>query len=304
MQPTTPPELSFFERERPSPGERTAALALGSLQMEFSGLDDPLADGLLERYAPYSMPAASAPDALRVRLAREDEPEYFIRPQKRAEQSRVLLAYDRPTDRVRYVSYIVAGWFDTELGGRGEVLLARGTFEPPVRAMENYVRSAVAWQAAARGGALIHAASAVLEDRAFLFYGESGAGKSTLSACNRRARIVSDDLSLVLPGPDGRLHLVGSPFRGTYTEGPPVEGSWPLAAGFRIVKDAVAEVRSTSRLRALSELVGNLPFVADSLSARPELFDRIRNSVADVPLAHLHFRKDDSYWDAILAAGY
>ncbi len=107
----------------------------------------------------------------------------------------------------------------------------------------------------------------------------------------------------MLPGPDGRLHLVGSPFRGTYTEGPPVEGSFPLAAGFRIVKDDHAEVRPTSRLRALSELVGNLPFVADSLASRPELFDRLQASVADVPLQHLHFRKDDSYWDAILAAG-
>ena len=60
-------------------------------------------------------------------------------------------------------------------------------------------RAAVAWQAACRGGALVHGASAVRRDRAYLFYGESGAGKSTLSACNRRATVVSDDLSLVLP---------------------------------------------------------------------------------------------------------
>src|SRR6185295_18006949 len=109
--------------------------------------------------------------------------------------------------------YKVAGSFDCATG-RGDLLLARGTYEPDLRAIENYVRVAVAWQAVWGGGALVHAASAVWRDRAYLFYGESGAGKSTLAASNRRGRIVSDDLSLVLPRPDGGLDLVGSPFRG------------------------------------------------------------------------------------------
>ena len=140
--------------------------------------------------------------------------------------------------------------------------------------------------------------------RGYLFYGESGAGKSTLSASNRRARIVSDDLSLILPDDDGRLLLVGSPFRGTYTGGEPVVGTFPLKAGFRIVQDDHAEIRSVPRIRALSEFVGNLPFVAEAYSKRPDLFERIENALEKVPLAHLHFRKDDSYWDAIRDAGY
>jgi hypothetical protein len=182
------------------------------------------------------------------------------------------------------------------------VLLARGEREPPERALENLVRAAVAWQAASRGGALVHAASAVWKDRGYLFYGESGAGKSTLSACNRRARVVSDDLSLLLPGPGGGLELIGSPFRGTYGGGPPVVGRFPLAAGFRLVQADRAAVKPVARARALGELVGNLPFVAEAFAARPDLFDGVASAFAAVPLAHLHFRKDDSYWDAIESA--
>ena len=105
--------------------------------------------------------------------------------------------------RVRYLGYRLAGWFDTQ-GGTGEILLAHGSFEPADRAFENYVRAAVAWQSLRRGGALVHAASAVRDGRGYLFFGESGAGKSTLSASTRRATILSDDLSLVLPSADGQ----------------------------------------------------------------------------------------------------
>ena len=37
---------------------------------------------------------------------------------------------------------------------------------------------------------------------------------------------------------------------------------------------------------------------------RPDLFGKIERCFESVPLMHLHFRKDDSYWDAISEAGF
>ena len=298
-RPDQPPGMDFFEKPRPVAGDRSVALCMGPLEIEIAGLDEPLAETLFRRYSPYSARSASSPTALKVRLGLEST-DYFIDPPEVMEVVPVRIACDG--ERVRYVSYRVAGWFDT-VGGEGHLLLADGQFEPPERAIENYVRAAVAWQAACRGGGLVHAASAVWKDRGYLFYGESGAGKSTLSECNRRARIVSDDLSLVLSGDDGPI-LIGSPFRGTYEGGEPVVGEFPVHAGFRLIQAPIAAVHPVDRPRALSELIGNLPFVADSYHKRPDLFDSVQRTFADVPLAHLHFRKDDSYWDAIAAAGY
>jgi hypothetical protein len=272
---------------------------MGPLEIEIGGLDEALAETLRKRYTPYSAPSANAPTALRVQLGLEST-DYFIDPPEQMEIVPVRIACDG--SRVRYLSYRVAGWFDT-VGGKGRVLLAGGAFEPPERALENYIRAAVAWQAASRGGGLIHAASAVWKDRGYLFYGESGAGKSTLSEYNRRARVVSDDLSLVLGGPDGPL-LIGSPFRGTYEGGAPVVGEFPVQAGFRLIQAPMAAVHPVDRPRALAELIGNLPFVADSFHDRPDLFESVQRTFDGVPLNHLHFRKDDSYWDAIEAAGY
>jgi len=82
-----------------------------------------------------------------------------------------------------------------------------------------------------------------------------------------------------------------------------VVGRFPLAAGFRLIQAPEADVRPVARIRALSELIGNLPFVAEAFGERPDLWDGVERTFRDVPLAHLHFRKDDSYWDAIDRAG-
>ena len=290
--------LPFEEIDRPRPpaGGRRVRLTLGPLHLELHGLDDRRAQELRTRYGPYaSEPEDGRRDSLAVSVRLDPRP-YFLEPPERPEFNPVFLAYE--AGRVRYLGYKIAGWFDTTAGS-GVLVLAQGSYEPDLRSFENYIRAAVAWQAARRGGALVHAASAVLAGRAYIFYGQSGAGKSTLSACNRRARVVSDDLSLVLPDREGRPELVGSPFRGTYEEGEPVVGHFPLAAGFRLIQDTEAAVQPVPRSRAMAELVGNLTFVAEEYARAPELWEALERTFRDVPLAHLHFRKDDSYWDAI-----
>jgi hypothetical protein len=296
----TPPPFSFFAPPRPPAGRERFGLTLAAIRLEIEGLDLPLADALRARFGVYADGGEPASDAaMRIRLAREPR-EYFIDPPEAVEFNPVWIACEGR--RIRYVGHALAGWFDTA-ERQGEILLASGTYEPEIRAIENFIRCAVAWCAAERGGALVHAASVVRKGKAYLFYGESGAGKSTLSAADTRGRVVSDDLSLVLPRPGGGLDLVGTPFRGTYEDGAPVVGRFPLAAGFRIVQAASAEVRNAPRAIAFGQLVGNLTFVAEAFRERPDLFASVEAAFAGVPLHHLHFRKDDSYWDAIDAAG-
>ena len=299
-RPTRPPGPEFFESRRPEAGPHWLGLHVGSLAIEMTGLGRELSDRLNARFAPYSGSEVTGDGALRVQVGLENL-DYFIDPPERAEFNPVRIECDG--DRVRYLGYRVAGWFDVS-GGRGDLILAAGEYEPAERAIENFIRAAVAWQAATRGGALVHGASAIWNERAYLFFGPSGVGKSTLVASNRRARVVSDDLSLLLPADDGRLGLAGSPFRGTYEKGQPVVGSTPLVAGFRLFQASRAEVRSADRVQVFAELVGSLPFVAEAFKNRPDLFERTERAFAAVPLAHLRFCKDESYWDAIEAAGY
>ena len=293
-----PPEAEHFEGQYAAAGDATLVLRIGEIVLRLRGLPVELRDRLEARYDKFV--AREFDDGLDVEVCDAGR-DYYIDPPEVSEFNPVHLVCDG--ERVRFVSYRLAGVFDTA-GRTGRVLLARGEHEPADRAMENYIRAAVAWQAAERGGALVHAASAILNGKGYLFYGESGAGKSTLAECNRRATIVSDDLSLVLPASDGAPELIGSPFRGTYEDGAQVIGRFPLVAGFRLVQGDEARVEKVERIRALSELIGNLPFVAEGFVRRPDLFAKIEHSFESVPLMHLHFLKDDSYWDAIREAGF
>ncbi|HJQ98702.1 MAG TPA: hypothetical protein VJ826_10350 [Candidatus Polarisedimenticolaceae bacterium] len=295
-----PPPMSFFERDRPAAGGSTSALALDELGLILRRLPDDLAGFMRQRYGPYVNDALDPASADLVVDASADPTPYFIEPPREAEFNPVWIALEGT--RVRYCGYTLAGWFDTATR-RGAIVLGAGAYEPGPRALENYIRCAVAWCAAERGGALVHGASAVRRGKGYLFFGESGAGKSTLSEVNRRAAVVSDDLSLLLPRPGGGLDLVGSPFRGTYEGGEPVVGRFPLAAAFRIVKAEAAAVRPAPRPVVFGQLVGNLTFVAEAFPQRSDLFARVEHAFARVPLFHLEFRKDDSYWDAIDGAG-
>lgn len=298
----TPPAMDLFDRFRSPAGASTLPLALDRLGIVLQGLDAALAETLRNRYGVYVDDRLERDAAALVVDVTRDPMPYFIEPPPpgQTEFNPVWLAFEGT--RVRYCGYTLAGWFDTA-SRRGQAVLGTGPYEPEPRAVENYIRCAVAWSAAERGGALVHGASAVRDGKGYLFFGESGAGKSTLSEVNRRAAIVSDDLSLLLPREDGGLDLVGSPFRGTYEGGDPVVGRFPLVAGFRIVKAASAAVREAPRAIVFGQLVGNLTFVAEAFPERADLFQQVERAFAKIPLHHLEFRKDDSYWDAIDAAG-
>lgn len=298
MRSGEPPPPAYFVGERQALGARAVGIDLDGLSLSLEGLDDALAEALRGRFGTWA--AETGPGALKVEVGREERA-CFLDPAAEPEFTAVFLACDG--DRVRYLSYRVAGWFDAGPGGEGRLLLSRGGEEPTLRSFENYVRAAVAWQAATHGGALVHAASAVRNGKGYLFYGESGAGKSTFAEVNRRGTILSDDLSLVLPGAGGEPELLGSPFRGTYEGGAPVRGRFPLAAAFRLVKGERAQVVPVPRVLAFGQLVGNLAFLAEAFDARPDLFASVERAFAGVPLRHLRFRKDESYWDAIEEAG-
>jgi hypothetical protein len=269
------------------------------VRVRLDGLDDDLADRLTSRFGAYGGPIADHEPAIRVRVGLEDR-EYFIEPPEIPEFNPILTAVD--ADSVRFLGYRAGGWFEPD-DGVGVLWIARGDYEPAERAVENYLRCAVAWRAIRAGGALVHAASSVRNGHGYLFFGHSGAGKSTLAAADRRGRVVSDDLSLVLPRDGGGLDLVGSPFRGTYEGGTPVHGRFPLAAGFRLAQAPVARVREVPWRVAFAGLVANLPFVVDVLDADPGAVERVRAAFDPVPLRVLEFCRDDTFWDAIEEAG-
>jgi hypothetical protein len=117
---------------------------------------------------------------------------------------------------------------------------------------------------------------------------------------NTEGEVISDDLTLVLQRPEG-LVAAGGPFRGTYTRGTPLVGTFPVAGFYRLRKDARTFIAPDDG-GCFADLLGNLPFVVDQLPAHSHLIDRLRSRVEGARFRYLHFRKDENFWPAIDAA--
>jgi len=312
----SPPDHAIFETAARAPalGTRVATLGLSTIRIAFDGMDDAWHAAFLSRYAPWSEDAAPGPGGGTVTFAAaRGDADWFISPPEpgAVEVNPVWLAVEPDTEAtghwlVRVCTYGLAARFSTA-GGRGLALFSREEVEPRERAVENVIRVTTAWLAVTRGGVLMHSASIVREDRGYLFFGHSGSGKSTLAAGSRRGRVVSDDLTLLLPAADGTPEIVGGPFRGTWTGGAPVTGRYPVVAAFRLVKAALGEPPAVDTARpalAMAGAMANLPFVVDQLHEDASLLAAAERVLSRIPIHRLRFgRDDDSWWDAIEAAG-
>jgi hypothetical protein len=292
---TGPLPLEEFRAYTRRAGDRSARFEVSGIAVEFDGLPDDLAERMAVVYGPFLGRVSGAGDPLRIEVL-EAPIDYFLPPAfaERWEVYRMLTALE---DGIfRSTSYRLAAWFDLSRG-LGQIALARGDLDPAPRAMENFLRSAVAWRALGRGGFFLHGASIVRNGMCYLFYGPSGAGKSTLAAMSAEGRVISDDLTLVLGGAQGTVGA-GGPFRGTYTKGDPVVGTFPVAGFYRLRKDERTFIRPGDG-GCFADLLGNLPFVVDQLPRHPHLIDRVRSLVEGMRFRYLHFRKDESFWPAL-----
>ncbi len=190
-----------------------------------------------------------------------------------------------------------------ERDGEAEVVLAPGEEDARRRALQNFVRAALAFLLPTRNGAAVHSAGIVVEGRGFLVVGASGAGKSTAAALaeSEGALVVSDDLVLV-DGASGEAELLGSPFRSTHlTVCPP--GRWPLAAILFPTKGPAARLDPVQRLAATARLLANFTFVADAIGEDPRVGAVVERLVDRVPCAMLTFARDPSFVDLLRRFG-
>src|SRR5262245_55276351 len=146
--------MEFFDAPRPAAGALACRLDLPGLAVRVQGMDEALQRALCARLGPHmraERPGEAAP-ALDVALGVEDR-DYFIPPPETPGVNPVGVALQ--AGLVRYVGHRAAGWFESEkTPGSGVLLLARGEYEPPERAIENYLRVSGAWRAIGAGGAV------------------------------------------------------------------------------------------------------------------------------------------------------
>jgi hypothetical protein len=151
---------------------------------------------------------------------------------------------------------------------------------------------------AEEGGFLVHAASGVRNDRAFVFAGVSGAGKTTISRlAPPDASLLTDEISYIRRS-GSTYQAYGTPFAGELARvGTNLKA--PLAALYFLEKGADNRIVPTSQPDAAYALIRNILFFAHDPDLVKRVFDAAIEFVSRIPVARFVFAPDERAWELI-----
>ncbi len=283
-------------------GDHTLALAVGPLRMRLEGLDAGQAREIGNRFHAFIDADCACPD-VRIALRRAGVGAFLGMP--RPGTYEVYRLETRTFgSRLALWSYEFAGCIDNGGnggdGGDGIGALALVERSGPLfeRGLENFLRVVTASWILRRGGFLLHASGVVRDGMAYIFFGPSGAGKTTVTRLSPNDTILSDDLTLIVPGPAGYV-AAGIPFGLAHHRVPDTTGSFPIASMHRLVQSRSVRLDPIRGARAVGEVAASLPFVMQETSQASLALDTIGKALAAIPVYRLEFRKDDAFWDVV-----
>jgi len=162
---------------------------------------------------------------------------------------------------------------------------------------------------AARGGFLLHAASAICpapsascNGRAYLFSGISGAGKTTMTRlAPADITLLTDEISYVRPS-SGGYSAFGTPFSGELAKAGE-NCTAPVSTLFFLEQGPENRVDEISSADAVRRLMRNILFFAEDQGLVGKLLDTACDFVARVPVRRLTFYPDARVWDLVQAFG-
>jgi len=174
--------------------------------------------------------------------------------------------------------------------------------------IENTLKVLSAHVAVRQGGLVLHSAGLVFDERAYLFCGRSNVGKTTLSekAHKMGARVLSDDINLVMPQNDG-FRAYSVPFTGEFGRMlPPEDGlvSYPVAAVSLLVQGSSLSLESVSPASAAAAVLTCCPFVNTDERESEALFDAAISFVTRLPVLRLTNTKEDAACDIMAAINW
>ena len=162
---------------------------------------------------------------------------------------------------------------------------------------------------AERGGLIVHSASAILEERAYVFPGVSGAGKSTLCrmfmAAGKGESLLSDDRAVVRVSPDGRgglehVEAWGTPWSSSAEVAR--DSHAPLAALLFLVQADTNEVVPLAAGPAMHRLLRVVSCPWYDAGRVPGVLDSCALLVENVPCYDLRFSLDGELIPLLTAA--
>lgn len=268
-------------------GNGVVTVAVGKLSVRFQGLSDNLREAVLSRYAIFlsqTEPLHTVTLHPGAAAYLDPAPDMYIRlEQKSYPEGQILLSTDFAAIR-----YATDGHGVLKVSAPLDTVLT-------VRALENYLRWAIADLALQHEGFILHSAGLVRDGDARVFFGPSGAGKSTVAGLSNDCILLSDDLVL-LARVKGQWRATTTPFWGALAQEAKDLGDYPLAGLFRLTQAPAHELRPVPLHVAVGMVAACCPFVSDAALRHEKLLPLVESLCQEIGVRELRFRKDRGFW--------
>jgi len=261
--------------------DQAVAIAVGGVPVRLRTSDPGFREQLVDRYRQFLAPASAADLEFEIQLTPPSAADPGIDVEARCHNGRWLFR---------------RGDFQAEwdpVSGRGS------TRHPPSPyAIDSILRILHSLLLANEGGFLVHAASAVRGDRAFLFSGLSGAGKTTISRlAPPDVSLLTDEISYVRRERAG-YRAFGTPFAGELARvGENIAA--PIAALYLLSQGKENRLDPIPRTEAVRLLMRNILFFAHEPPLVRRVFQAACDFVDKVPVQRLTFFPDQRVWELI-----
>jgi hypothetical protein len=173
---------------------------------------------------------------------------------------------------------------------------------PNPYSIDTVLRIAHSLVLAEQGGFLLHAASAIRNQRAFLFAGVSGAGKTTMSRlAPPDATVLTDEISYIRRSDvtNKKNYIAyGTPFAGELAR-IGENTSAPLEALYLLVQGPENRIEPISKIDAARAIMRHVLFFAEEKDLVSKVFDSILDFVSRITVAQLIFTPDARAWELI-----
>jgi len=263
------------------------AIEIGGMPIALRTQDTGFRRLLESRYAGFIKPLATAQFEFDVDLF---EPSDVI-PENSAADEDVRVSFDNGQWSLRRGDFR-ARW--NAQAGRGHIRQSRNPY-----AIDSVLRIVHTLILAKQGGFLVHAASAIRNQRAFLFAGVSGAGKTTISRlAPPDAILLTDEISYVRR--DGNAFTAcGTPFAGELARVGENQSA-PLQTLFLLEKGLHNTIEPVAAHEAVRLLLRNVLFFAEDPDLVCSVFQSACEFVEQVPVRRLTFVPDERVWEMIV----
>ncbi len=288
------PDEGFFARAGRPFGRLSVGLAIGPLRFRLEGLSPRQAEDLETRFSPFVGEPGASPD-LTIDLRAAEVAAFLALPTDGSEIYR--MGRRRTGARLSLWSYEFAGLLDLE-ASRAVLALVAPEGALYERGLENFLRAMTAAFILDRKGFLLHGSCVVRGGRAYVFFGPSGSGKTTVARLSAKDTVLSDDLTLVVPGEAGH-QAAGIPFGMAHHRAPQTNRAFPIASFNRLAQSREVRRERIEGARAVAEMAGSLPFVMEEPAQAAAAIDTVAAALEGIPVYRLFLRKDDSFWSVV-----